>query len=57
MNRLPPVPPVSWLDALAVVGLALLALGVGLVSIPAALVVVGAALLLFAILASRGEVT
>lgn len=51
MNRLHfPLDPI---DAIALIGLAILAVGVALISIPAALIVVGAALLAYAILATR----
>lgn len=50
--------PISTIDALAILGLTCLAVGVGLLIAPAAaLVVVGAALLLYAVLASRTETT
>lgn len=56
MNRLRL--PLATVDAIAIVGLACLAVGVGVLIAPAAaLVVVGAALLLYAVLASRSEVT
>jgi len=50
--------PLSTVDVIALVGLACLAVGVGILIEPAAaLVVIGAALLLYAVLASRSEVT
>lgn len=45
------------LDLAAIVGLALLALGLGMVYLPAAFVVVGAFLILYAVLATRGRPT
>lgn len=50
--------PLDTVDIIAVIGLACLAVGVGILIAPAAaLVVVGAVLLLYAVLASRSEVT
>lgn len=46
-------PAVDPLDVLALLGVAILTIGVGMVFIPAALVVLGALLLVYAILASR----
>lgn len=55
MNRLRI--PLTPIDAIAIVGLACLAVGAGVLIAPAAaLVVVGAALLLYAVMASRSEV-
>lgn len=54
MNRI----RIATVDVLAIIGLACLSAGVALVTVPAAaLIVIGTAVLLYAILASRSEVT
>jgi hypothetical protein len=45
---------IAPVDLLALIGLAVLAIGVGAVFIPAAFIVVGASLLIYAVMASRG---
>lgn len=53
MMRRVRIPPIAWVDALAVLGLGLLALGIALLTVPAAaLVVVGIALLIYAVAVS-----